>query len=202
MRAMRPPQALLDWFDFRRSIVYLVVVLGGYAAYVYRVHRGIGADRADLVVAAAVNAAPVVAILLAPALIGLVSGYVGWVHERTWAPWHGRYHAFDDHQIRVVEARDRLWFSSVDVHAALGVRPRPAVLRALRTDQYRRDDALGDALSNDGLVAVFGRSTDRTALRLIRWADGDVRRPWQKGRDARGTSEAIRPPGSCPPTGR
>jgi hypothetical protein len=184
MRGIRVPVALIEWFDLRRSVTVIVVVLGGYTAYLYRLHRLVGADHPDVVVSAAVTAAPLVALVLAPALIGLAFGYVRWVRERVWTPWQGIYHAFDDHQIRVVEARDRLWFSSDDVHAALGAKPRPAVLRALTTSRYRRDDGLGDVLSNDGLAALFGRSTDRLALRLIRWADGDVRRPWQKRRDA------------------
>lgn len=174
---IRIPGAWLDFFTLRRSIAWLAIIGGGYAWLLYRAARNDQPGRVLTLV-------PLVAFLLAPAVIGLFAGYVRWVDERTWAPWQGDYHAFDDHRIRVVEARDRPWFSSADVHAALGLACRPAALRALRVSECRRDAALGEVLSNEGLVALFGRSTDRQALRLVRWADGDVRRPWQKRRDA------------------
>ena len=183
MRMMRVPAAFLEWLSFRRSVVLAVVVLGGYVAFVMRLRHLYGASDPERVVSLAVTMAPIAGLLLAPALIGIVFGYAGWVHERVWTPWQGTYHAFDDHQIRVVEARDRLWFSSKDVHAALAMPRREAVMRAMKTAERRDDPDAGELLSNDGLRHLLGRSTDRSALRLLAWADRDVRRIWQKKRD-------------------
>ena len=180
---MRLPVAVLDWFTLRRSIAIVAVVAGGLAWAVHRAMHGHGNASSVLFLA------PFAALIVAPAIIGLFAGYVRWVDERTWLPVHGTYHAFDDHRIRVVEVRDRLWFSSADVHAALGIARREAVMRSLSSTERRQDEQVGEMLSNDGLVAVLGRSTDRSALRLIRWADGDVRRPWQKRRDGEGPAD-------------
>ena len=175
---MRVPRALFDWLTLPRSVAVIAIVGCGYPLLVWRASL-----HGDVALAMAFGLAPIAAFAIAPALIALFPGYIGWVDERTWGPWQGRYYAFDDHQIRIVEARDRLWFSSKDVHAALAMPRRDAVLKAMGVTEIRRDDALGEVLSNAGLVRLLGRSTDRRALRLVAWAEGDIRRPWQKKRD-------------------
>jgi hypothetical protein len=181
MRMMRVPRVLFDWLDFRRSLAIIVVVLGGYVAYVYRLSRTL-ADHPELVVSGAVTVAPIAGFLIAPALIGLVFGMVDFVDERVWTPWQGIYHAFDDHQIRVVEARGILWFCSDDVHAALGMKRRAGVMRTLRALERHHDPEAGEMLSNAGLIRVLGKSTDRSTLRFLAWAERDVQRQWQRQR--------------------
>ena len=183
MRMMRVPRVLFDWLDFRRSLAIIVVVLGGYVAWLYRLSRMLGPGHDDVMVSAAVTAAPLVGILLAPAVIGLVFGMSDFVDERVWTPWQGIYHAFDDHQIRVVEARGVLWFCSADVHAALGMRPRPGVTRSMRSLERHEDPEAGEMLSNAGLVRLLGKSTDRSTLRLLAWAERDVHRQWLRKRN-------------------
>ena len=183
MRTMRLPRAFIDGLDFRRSLAIIVVVLGGFAACLMHVRHAAGAGHDDAVAQAALRLAPLVAFLLSPALIGLCFGFVAWVDERTWTPWQGRYHAFDDHQVRLVETRGDLWFCSADVHAALALRRRPAVMADLRPSECGNDPRLGEILSLAGLVRLLGRSTDRTRLRFLRWAERDVRKPWCHRRD-------------------
>lgn len=179
MAFIRVPRVLFDWFTLPRALAVIAIVGVGYAWLVWSAFR-----RGDeTLIVMAVGSAPIAAFLMAPALVALFPAYLGWVDARTWEPWQGRYYAFDDHQIRVVEARDRLWFCSRDVHAALRLKVRPGALRSLRSAERMRDDALGDILSSDGLTALFGRSTDRRVLRLLWWAERDVRRPWQNRRD-------------------
>ena len=185
---IRPPRALLDWFDVPRSLAVIAIVGGGYALLVWRVD-----ERGDSPFGL-LAAAPVVACVLAPALLALFPAYLRWIHERTWKRWQGAYHAFDDHQIRVVESRGGLWFSSIDVHAALRLDRRVGVLRVMRAAERRDDGDLGEVLSNAGLVRLLGRSTDRTTLRFLAWADRDVRGLWQKKRDA-----SRRSPGTVVP---
>lgn len=161
------------------SISIIVVVLVVYAlVVVYGFRQG---GKGGLI--AALFASPFAGVAITPALLAFVLGYLAWVHERVWKPWQGRYYAFDDHQIRVVEARGRLWFASKDVHAVLGMQPRAALLAQFVASERRRDDAIGDALSNAGLVRLLGRSTDAQVLRFLSWAERDVRGPWQKKRD-------------------
>jgi hypothetical protein len=190
---IRVPLAWLNWFTLRRSIAWIAIIGGGYALMVWRAYSR-GGDPTGSVTMLSLFA-PVVAFVLAPAIIGLFVGYVGWTRERTWEPWQGRYYAFDDHQIRIVEARGGLWFSSRDVHAALRLKARPGALRSLRGTERLCDDALGDTLSSEGLKALFGRSTDRRILRLLWWAEHDVRRPWQNRRDGvKADADAARHP--------
>jgi len=191
MPFVRVPRVLFDWFTLRRALAVIGIVGAGYAWLVWSaVHRG-----DETLIVMAVGAAPIAAFLMAPALVALFPEYLGWVDERTWEPWQGRYYAFDDHQIRVVEARGCLWFSSRDVHAALRLKARPGTLRTLRAAERLRDDALGDILSSEGLTALFGRSTDRRTLRLLWWAENDVRRPWQNRRDGlKADADAARHP--------
>jgi hypothetical protein len=171
MRAFRVPAAFYDWLTVPRSLALVAIAVG---AMVLAVTRG-GAY-------VALQVAPLSAMLVAAPVIALAGHYFGWVEERVWAPWQGIYHAFDDHQIRVVEMRDRLWFSSDDVHAALAMPKRTAVLHAMRSVECRRDETIGPVLSTDGLANLLGRSTDRRALRLLNWARHDVERPWTKKR--------------------
>lgn len=177
MRMMRIPSAWLDWFDLRRAMVWLLVIGGAYA---WLVHRVLTSGRSPMGVLAL---APVVAFLLAPAFIQALVLGLRWMAERPRAPWQGRYYAFDDRQIRIVESSGRLWFSTADVHAALDLSLRAGVLAAFATSQRREVHEIGDALSNEGLERLLAGSTDRHVLRFLRWAEHDVRRPWQKKRD-------------------
>lgn len=199
---MRIPIAWLDWLDFRRSIALIAIVLGGDVAWLLHLARVLGAGHADALVTAAVTTAPLVGLLLAPALIGLFFGAGDWVAERVWTPWQGIYRAFDDHQIRVVEARGVLWFSSVDVRAALGLPRRPGPIRALRALERHEDPEAGEMLSNAGLARLFGRSTDRSTLRLLAWAERDVHRPWQRAREATTTGGRSACDGETPTSPR
>lgn len=177
MRMMRIPSAWLEWFDLGRAAVWLLVFGGGYA---WLVHRALVSGRSPMETLAL---APVVAVLLTPALIQFVVLGLRWMRDRPWAPWQGRYYAFDDRQVRIVESRGRLWFSTVDVHAALDLRLRPGTLAAFGTTERTEDGEIGDALSNEGLRRLLAGSTERRMLRFLRWAEHDVRRPWQKKRD-------------------
>ena len=185
---IRVPVAWLDWFTLRRALVWIAVFGGGYAFVVWRAYTHGGSPSGLLAWA------PIVGFVLAPALLALVPGFDAWVRERVWTPWQGIYYAFDDHQVRVVEARDRLWFASADVHAALSMKRRDGVLRSMTAAERRIDPDAGEMLSNAGLVRLLGASTERRALRLLTWADHDVRRVWQKKRDMQATASGpIRP---------
>jgi hypothetical protein len=188
MRMMRVPAAWFEWFTVPRSLVIIGIVVGGFAVLVWSAFR-----RGDQVGGTMlVQLAPLVAFVIAMPLIALVCRYFGWIQERTLAPWQGNYYAFDDHQIRVLEARGGLWFPYTDVCAALGLKPKAHLLRSLRAAEHLRDDALGETLSVAGLTALFGRSSDRTTLRFLNWAERDVCRPWRNKRDHVIVDEASR----------
>lgn len=173
---IRIPVAWLDWFDLRRALIWIALLGGGYAFFVWRAFHFGGSPYKLLAWA------PIIGVLLAPALIALVPGFDGWVRERVWKRWQGIYYAFDDHQIRVVEARGVLWFASEDVHAALSMKRRDAVIGPMNIAERRIDPDAGELLSNAGLARLLGASTERRSLRLLTWAD-QVRRVWQKKRD-------------------
>jgi hypothetical protein len=176
MRSPRVPAAFFEWLTFSRSLTIIAVAVGLEMALAIRSPS------------TAAQVAPLIAFVVAAPLIALAGHYFGWIAERVWEPWQGIYHAFDDHQIRVVEARDRLWFASDDVHAVLRLPRREAVLHAMRTTECRRDEELGMVLSTGGLARLLGRSTDRQALRLLTWARHDVERPWARKRTLAGLS--------------
>jgi hypothetical protein len=179
IRAPRIPAAFFDWLTVARSLTIVAVAVGLEAALAIRSPQ------------TAAQVAPLIGFVVAAPLIALAGHYLGWIDERIWAPWQGIYHAFDDHQVRVVEARDRLWFASEDVHAVLRMPCREAVLLAMRTSECRRDEELGLVLSTAGLVRLLGRSTDRQALRLLTWARHDVERPWAKKRALAGLAAPV-----------
>ena len=198
---IRVPIAWLEWFDLRRSLVWIVLLGGGYGFFVWRAYHA-GSSPFGLLAWA-----PVVGVLLAPAITALVPGVDEWIRERTWKPWQGIYYAFDDHQIRVVEARGVLWFSSEDVHAALTMKRRDAVIGPMNASERRIDPEAGEMLSNAGLARLLGVSTERRTLRLLTWAD-QVRRVWQKKRDMQGNGSGpsavaqstAKPASPIPPT--
>lgn len=184
---MRIPSAWLEWFDLKRAIVWLLVIGGGYG---WLVHRALASGRSPMGVLAL---APIVAFLLVPALIQFVLLGLRWMADRPLVPWQGRYYAFDDRQVRIVESRGRLWFATADVHTALDLRHREGVLAALDATDRTEDPEIGDALSNEGLQRLLAGSTDRRILRFLRWAELDVRRPWQKKRDGIVADQAALP---------
>lgn len=170
---MRPSMGL------GRSLAWVAIVGALYAAVVrFAFCAGGGHGLVGSLIGA-----PVVAVLVTPALLALFPAYLDWARGRIWRKWQGRYYAFDDRQIRIVGAHDALWFLSADVHAVLGMRPRIGVLSAFGSAERRRDTGLDDALSNAGLIRLLARSTDRRVRRFMRWAEHDVRRPWQKKRE-------------------
>jgi hypothetical protein len=171
MRGPRVPAAFFDWLTVRRCVWIMAIAIGVVIA---AGTHGPGALAQAATIAGFIAAAPIIA---------LVGHYFGWVDERVWAPWQGIYHAFDDHQIRVVEARGRLWYASDDVHEVLGMSKRDAALRAMGATECRRDAKLGVVLSSDGIARLIGPSTDRRALRLLNWARHEVERPWAKKRE-------------------
>jgi hypothetical protein len=179
MRMMRVPAAWFEWFTVPRSLAVIGITAGGYCVLLLSAFR-----HGDLVGGTMLaQLAPLVAFVIALPLIALVGRYFGWIQERTLAPWQGNYYAFDDHQIRVLEARGALWFPYADVCGALGLKPKAHLLRSLRAAEHLRDDSLGETLSVAGLTTLFGRSSDRTTLRFLNWAERDVCRPWRNKRD-------------------
>ena len=138
----------------------------------------------------AVLAAPLFAIVAAPPLINLMPAYWRWVKERSLGKWQGRYYAFDDQQVRVAEARGRLWFSCADVHTALGMERRPATLTPLTTSERMTHEELGEALTAAGIARMFGRHTDLRVLRLVHWAERDVERQWLRSRERDASTSA------------
>ena len=74
------------------------------------------------------------------------------------------------------------WLATVDVHAAIDPRHRPAVLARYLASERRPIAQIGDALSHAGSVRLLGRSTDATTLRFLLWAERDVARPWRNRR--------------------
>jgi hypothetical protein len=188
MRMMRVPAAWFEWFTVRRSLAVIGITVGGYSALLLSAFR-----HGDLVGGTMLaQLAPLVAFVIAMPLIALVGRYFGWIQERTLAPWQGNYYAFDDHQIRVLEARGGLWFPYADVCAALRLKPKAHLLRSLRAAEHLRDDTLGETLSVAGLTTLFGRSSDRATLRFLGWAERDVCRPWRNKRDHAVVDEASR----------
>ncbi len=171
--SMRPAMSL------GTSVAIVAGVLACYAVVVVFAFRRGGSH--GLIYA--LFAAPVAGVLIAPAVMALLPAYLHWVRERIWHRWQGRYYAFDDRQIRVVEARGQLWFSSADVHAALGIARRPASAAAFLAAERRQDDEIGEALSNAGLARLLARSTDARVQRFLLWAERDVSRPWRNKQD-------------------
>ncbi len=165
--------------SLRAAIAWLVVVLAVYALIVALGWRHGG--KGGLI--AAVCAAPFAGVAITPALMALLPAYIDWVTARIWQRWQGRYYAFDDRQIRIVEARGCLWFSSKDVHAVLGMSERPALLAQFGAAERRRDDEIGDALSHAGLVRLLARRSDARTQRFMLWAERDVCKPWANKRE-------------------
>ncbi len=161
------------------SLAIIATLAGGYAVLVAVLYARGGMDALIF----AVLLAPLFAMLAAQALVAFFPAYFGWVKERTWTPWQGRYYVFDQHQIRIAEADGLLWFSSADVHAVLAMPRRAGVLERFELGERRSHDEFGETLSHAGLVRLLARRTDAKALHLLRWAYNDVLRPWEKKRE-------------------
>lgn len=175
--------AMRDQMRLSVAIAWLMAGIGVYAFLLLWLVRRFGMQ-AGLI--ASLLAAPFIVVALVPALLALFPAYVRWLDERTWRRWQGRYYAFDDRQIRVVDVAGDPWFAATDVLAALDLPKSTSRFASWKQSEFAPLDELGVAgLSTMGVARLVASRTDRHALRFLHWVERDVVLPWQRRRAAK-----------------
>jgi hypothetical protein len=136
----------------------------------YRLGRG---DRGWTLLAL-VFSTPILGVAIASPLVHLVHEGFGWLAEHPMRKYQGRYYAFNDVQVRVIEGEDRLWFSAADVLKACGIRAVPALLPGVH-----ELDGL-PCLDLAALQKLHDAYRQVELGRLSLWAQREVVNPWER----------------------
>jgi hypothetical protein len=129
---------------------------------------------------------PLVALVLLWPLWRLGRLLMARVREAPLAPWHGRYYAFGQHQIRVlVDEDDRLLIVARDVFDALGMRGRGRHADRIRAvagrDGLRTLAGSGEAVFTEtGLQAWLERHSRPEVARFAHWLRTQVGDPHRR----------------------
>jgi hypothetical protein len=171
--------------SFTHAILRIVGGLAAYAVAVLLLTRWLGL-KMGLVFGVMLAPVFVILIILPGVMNVFQSGHFaikGLVYRR----WHGRFHAFNDIQVRVLEEGGTLWFVGADLARALRREWKDHVAQAYPDTECRSvEDDEGEpmlALSAAGIRRWLGASHDRDALRAVLWAEREVLAPWNKRRE-------------------
>ena len=119
---------------------------------------------------------PLIGVAIARPSVELAHEGLGWLWDHPMREYQGRYYAFNNVQVRVLEDRGRLWFCASDVLKATGVR---AVASALPgTSEIERLACL----DIDGVERLHETHRERELGKFVLWARREVIAPWERKR--------------------
>jgi hypothetical protein len=166
---------LRDWPNWAFLLVRAVLgaaFCAGFTWLGWKLGRG---DKGWTLVAL-VFSIPAFGVAIAKPLVEFMHDGIGWLAEHPMRKYHGRYYAFNDAQVRVIEGEDRLWFGAADVLKACGIRAVPALL----PDVHELDGL--PCLDMAGLQRLHETFREAELGRLTLWAQREVVVPWERKR--------------------
>lgn len=158
-----------------------MAILFGYVGFVVALYE----LRAERPLSIAAFSLPAVAVLVVPTVLDFFAGLIHAYRRLQRSRWNQRFYRFDGRQMRVVEADQTLWFSSADVHLALGLEKQPRLLEHLERGEYARRRMIGYALTVAGIKRLTSDKNDARSRRFRRWAEHGVLASWEKSMRSR-----------------
>ncbi len=125
---------------------------------------------------ALVFSCPLIGVAIARPLVELTHDGMAWLWRKPLEDWHGRYYAFNNVQVRVLEEGGRLWFCAEDIATACNMRVVVAALPGLR------EVAKLSCLSMEGVEALQREHPDPELGRFLLWSRREVVTPWERKR--------------------
>jgi len=162
-----------DWPNWALLLVRLVLSVGFSAAFTWSAWRVSHGDKGWTLVAL-VFSIPAIGVAIAKPLVEFAHEGFGWLSAQPMRKYQGRYYAFNDVQVRVIEGEDRLWFSAADVLKACHIRAVPALLPGVH-----ELDGL-PCLDMGGLQKLHDTYRETELGRLTLWAQREVVTPWER----------------------
>lgn len=159
-----------NWAFLLVRLVLGVAFSAGVTWLVWKVGRG---DKGWTLIAF-VFTAPAIGVAIAKPLVEFVHEGFGWLSAHPMQKYQGRYYAFNNVQVRVIEGDDRLWFGAADVLKASGIRAAPALLSGVA----ELDGVL--CLDMAGLQKLHEGFRQPELGRLTVWAQREVITPWER----------------------
>ena len=164
-----------EWPNWSFLLIRLALSVGFSAAFTWSAYKISQGDKGWTLVAL-VFSIPAIGVAIAKPLVELAHDGLEWLSAQPMRKYHGRYYAFNNVQIRVIEGEDRLWFSAADVLEACGIRAAPALL----PDVHELDDM--PCLDMAGLQKLHEAYREVELGRLTLWAQREVVTPWDRKR--------------------
>jgi len=164
-----------EWPNWALLLVRVLLSVGFSAAFTWSGWKLGHGDKAWTLVAL-VFSIPVIGVAIAKPLVEFAHEGFDWLSAQPMRKYQGRYYAFNNVQIRVIEGEDRLWFSAADVLKACGIRAVPALL----ADVHELDGL--PCLDMEGLRRLHETYREIELGRLTLWAEREVLLPWERKR--------------------
>lgn len=162
-----------EWPNWAFLLLRIVLSVGFSAAATWFIRSISGGDKA-WTLTAFVFTIPVIGFAIARPLVEFVHEGFGWLSAHPMMKYQGRYYAFNNVQVRVIEGEDRLWFSASDVLAACNIRAVPALLSGIA-----ELDGI-PCLDMAGLQKLHEGYREPELGRLTLWAQREVITPWER----------------------
>ena len=184
--SMRDPPTL------RASLLRIVGVGGAYLLILTWVSHSYGLASAMF---AALGLAVFAVPLLVPAVLGVVPAFFRWAGDRSLDRWQGCYYAFENHQIRIVEDRARIWIVLADVLSTAHLRINDDELAGLPRGSVELEEFGERAVSDTALIELLTRRNYREANKFRLWLEREVLPPLYRKRSGQGVPDQFVPKG-------
>jgi hypothetical protein len=119
---------------------------------------------------------PLIGVAIARPLVEFIHDGFGWLSRQPLDAWNGRYYAFNNVHVRVLEDGGRLWFCARDVVAACEVSAAADALPGLR-----RIGRL-QCMSVEGIESLHAVHGGPELGRFVLWCRREVLAPWERKR--------------------
>lgn len=160
-----------------RIILLFAVRLALSSAILYFVYAKMGAIPFLL-------ATPIAGVLLAKPIIEAGGNWLHWTSKQPYEEWQGRYYAFANVQIRMIEVGKELWAVDADLLRVIGEKPTLMLGSIYGTEDY---DQLPEsklyAFSPTGAEKVLMKSDHYEAKRMLLWLKREVYKAHQRKLD-------------------
>ena len=162
-----------EWPNWALLLVRLILSIGFCAGFTW-IGWKLGRGDKGWTLTALVFSIPVIGMATAKPLVEFMHEGFGWLSAQPMRKYQGRYYAFNNVQVRVIEGEDRLWFSAADVLKACHIRAVPALLPGVQ-----ELDGL-PCLDMGGLQKLHETYRETELGRLTLWAQREVVTPWER----------------------
>ena len=117
---------------------------------------------------------PLIGVAIARPLVELSHEGLTWLARQPMEAWQGRYYAFNDVHVRVLDDGERLWFCAIDLVKACHLKALAPVLPGVVEVEGL------PCLDVAGVEALQGSNSNVELGKFLLWARREVIAPWER----------------------